>query len=85
MLIYGILYKQKPSEKSVENKPHIVLPTISHKKSFTALHDTVTAAHLGSEKTLEKIKQRFYWYQCRKGVEYWCKTCDICASRKPPY
>ena len=85
VLIDGILYKQKPSEKSVENKPRIVLPTVLRKKSFTALHDTVTAAHLGSQKTLEKIKQRFYWYQCRKDVEYWCKICDICASRKPPY
>ena len=85
VLIDGILYKQKPSEKSVENKPRIVLPTILRKKRFTSLHDTVTAAHLGSRKTLEKIKQRFYWFQCRKDVEYWCKICDICASRKPPY
>ena len=52
---------------------------------FTVLHDTMTAAHLGSQKTLEKIKQRFYWYECRDDVEYWCRTCDICASRKPPH
>ena len=37
VLIDGILYKQKPSEKSVENTPRIVLPTKLRKKSFTAL------------------------------------------------
>ena len=83
VVIDEILYKRKLSDKSVENKPRIVLPTVLRKKCFTVLHDTVTAAHLGSQKTLEKIKQRFYWYECRKDVEYWCRTCDICASRKP--
>ena len=38
-----------------------------------------------SQKTLAKVKQRFYWYNCRKDVEYWCRICDICASRKQPY
>ena len=85
ILMDEILYKKKPINVSVENKPRIVLPMALRKKCFTLLHDTVTSAHLGSQKTLEKVKQRFYWYECRKDVEYWCRTCDICASRKPPY
>ena len=85
ILMDEILYKQKPINIGPENKPRIVLPMALRKKCFTLLHDTVTSAHLGSQKTLEKVKQRFYWYGCRKDVEYWCKTCDICASRKPPY
>ena len=79
------MYKQKPINIGPENKPRIVLPMTLRKKCLSLLHDTVTSALLGSQKTLEKVKQRFYWYGCRKDVEYWCKTCDICASRKPPY
>ena len=85
ILMDEILYKQKPINIGPENKPRIVLPMALRKKCFTLLHDTVTSAHLGSQKTLEKVKQKFYWYGCRKDVKYWCKTCDICASRKPPY
>ena len=81
----NILYKDKPSVKLQESKPRIVLPITLRKKCFNLLHDTVTSAHLGSQKTLEKVKQRFYWYECRKDIEYWSRTCDICASRKPPY
>ena len=85
VLIDGILYKRKPNEMPLNNKPRIVLPTNLRKKCFTLLHDNVSGAHLGSQKTLGKIKERFYWYGCRKDIEYWCRTCDICASRKPPY
>ena len=85
ILMDEILYKQKPINIGPQNKPRIVLPSVLRKKCFTLLHDTVTSAHLGSQKTLDKVKQRFYWYGCRKDVEYWCKTCDVCASRKPPY
>ena len=85
VVIDDILYKRKPNETSVENKPRVVLPTVLRKKCFTLLHDNVAAAHFGSQKTLGKIKERFNWYGCRKDVEYWCRTCDICASRKPPY
>ena len=78
ILMDEILYKQKPINIGPQNKPRIVLPSVLRKKCFTLLHDTVTSAHLGSQKTLDKVKQRFYWYGCRKDVEYWCKTCDIC-------
>ena len=52
------LYKQKPIHIGLENKPRIVLPMALRKMCFTLLHDTVSSAHLGSQKTLEKVKQR---------------------------
>ena len=48
------------------------------------LHDASTAGHLGVQKTLGKLQQRFYWVGQRKDVEEWCHHCDICASRKFP-
>ena len=70
---------------SLENKLQIVLPTSFRTNCFALLHETVTAAHLGSQKTLAKEKQRFHWYNSRKDVEYWCRTCDTCALSKQPY
>ena len=36
------------------------------------------------QKTLEKIRSRFYWPGQRKDVENWCKGCEMCASQKSP-
>ena len=85
LIVDNVLYRKKVSDESVDSKPRIVLPTALRKRCFALLHASVTAGHLGSQKTLAKVKQRFYWYNCRKDVEYWCRICDICASRKQPY
>ena len=85
LIIDEVLYKKKESEKLHSSKPKIILPTALRKKCFALLHETVTAGHLGSQKTLVKVKERFYWYNYRKDVDYWCRTCDICASRKQPH
>jgi len=33
-------------------------------------------------KTLGLVRERFYWCQCRRDTEAWCRSCDLCASRK---
>ncbi|GFW29147.1 retrovirus-related Pol polyprotein from transposon 412 [Trichonephila clavipes] len=35
-------------------------------------------------KTLQKVRERFYWNNVRSDVEKCCRTCDPCASRKGP-
>ena len=46
-------------------------------------HDVPTAGHLGIDKTLEKIKQHFYWPSMKDYVTKYCNSCDSCAARKP--
>lgn len=36
-------------------------------------------------RTLKKIRQRFYWLQCHNDVKQWCRLCDMCVSRKGPH
>jgi len=48
------------------------------------LHDTPTAGHLGIAKTLQRVRQRYYWVGCHQDVQQWCKSCDACAARKGP-
>ena len=48
------------------------------------LHDARTAGHLGVAKTMERVKQRFYWHKCSQDVRDWCRKCDLCASRRRP-
>ncbi|GFY27824.1 retrovirus-related Pol polyprotein from transposon 412 [Trichonephila clavipes] len=35
-------------------------------------------------KTLQKVRERFYWNIVRSDVEKYCRICDPCASRKGP-
>ncbi|GFX48208.1 retrovirus-related Pol polyprotein from transposon 412 [Trichonephila clavipes] len=35
-------------------------------------------------KTLQKVRERFYWYNVRSDVEKCCRICDPCAARKGP-
>ncbi|KAJ8376906.1 hypothetical protein SKAU_G00074860 [Synaphobranchus kaupii] len=40
-------------------------------------------AHLGVEKTLERIKTRFYWPGVKKAVEDYCRSCPDCQQVAP--
>ena len=42
------------------------------------------SSHFGEEKTLERIKQKFYWPGHYNNVHDWCKTCAACATTKTP-
>lgn len=42
-----------------------------------------TDGHLGVEKTLEKIKESFYWPAMKDYIQDYCRQCDRCFSRKP--
>ncbi|KRY29757.1 Retrovirus-related Pol polyprotein from transposon 17.6 [Trichinella spiralis] len=61
-----------------------VIPRARVPEVLDLIHNHPTGGHLGVAKSLEKIRQRFYWPQQREDVEDWCRTCDACASRKAP-
>lgn len=73
------------SDRTGEVIMQILLPHSLRKNAFALLHETVTAGHLGVQKTFCKIRQRFYWYHYKEDVEHWCRVCDVCGSRKQPH
>ncbi|KAJ8351917.1 hypothetical protein SKAU_G00233930 [Synaphobranchus kaupii] len=46
-------------------------------------HTHLLGAHLGVEKTLERIKTRFYWPGAKKAVEDYCRSCPDCQQVAP--
>ena len=47
------------------------------------VHEGVLGGHLGVDKSLGKLKERFYWPSHYNDVKRWCATCVSCATRKP--
>lgn len=62
----------------------LVMPSSLRNNVLQELHTEETAGHLGINKTLGRVKQRFYWPGCTKDVRDWCRLCNLCASRERP-
>ena len=48
------------------------------------LHEGALGEHLGADKTLARLKERFYWPGHYNDVRYSCQNCSTCASHKSP-
>ena len=80
----GVLCRRWESEAGDEVRWQFVIPSNLRNDILHELHTRETAGHLGVNKTLERVKERFYWPGCTKDVKDWCRACDLCASRERP-
>jgi hypothetical protein len=80
----GILEHNWESANGRSKIAQIILPWSRVKDVLTELHDGSSGGHLGVNKTLNKVRQRFYWLQARGDIERWCRRCDICAASHGP-
>ena len=79
----GILYRSWINEdESVTWQ--LVVPKNLIPQVLKQLHDSPTAGHLGVDKTLAKVRSRFYWPKMNEDVILWCKSCVPCNQKKNP-
>lgn len=62
----------------------VVVPNNQRRKILTYAHDIKSAGHLGTKKTLLKIRQRFYWPGLQNDVRSYVAGCSTCMRRKGP-
>jgi hypothetical protein len=63
----------------------IVFPRSRTKDVLAELHGGPSGGHLGINRTLNKVRQRYYWLQAKDDVERWCQQCDIYAASRGPW
>ncbi|KAI8737343.1 Transposon Ty3-I Gag-Pol polyprotein [Biomphalaria glabrata] len=80
----GVLKRMWESTDGTSTRLQIVLPKVRIQEVLQELHNGSTCGHLGINKTLEKVRQRFYWCRYKEDVEDWCRRCDRCAATKGP-
>ena len=78
----GLLFRE-----FVTNDSTVILQLIAPKslrfEIMNQLHNNRISGHLGREKTLSKIRSRFYWPGMTSHISRWCQTCGSCARAKP--
>ena len=60
----------------------LVAPRAIQRQVLDEMHGGSLSAHLGEEKTLHWLKQKFYWPGHFNDVRNWCRNCPSCAASK---
>lgn len=60
----------------------MVVPFEMKRSVLQLAHDHLTAGHLGQARTLEKIRQSYFWVNYRQDVVDWVRSCVKCQRRK---
>lgn len=60
----------------------LVVPKPIRFEIMQNLHNNRISGHLGREKTLNKVRARFYWPGMTTDINRWCQTCGPCARTK---
>ena len=62
----------------------LIVPRSLRDEILEELHAGVVGGHIGEEKTMAHLRERFYWPGQWNDVQNWCNTCSTCAIRKTP-
>ena len=60
-----------------------IVPKHLTNKKCELYHDSVSAGHLGYEKTFISIQKKFYWPMMKSEIYDFCSSCDTCQKQKP--
>ena len=79
-----VLCRKWESNDGKEVTTQVIVPRREVVPLLQEIHDGASGGHLGIKKTLLKVRQRYYWLNCREDIEQWCRKCTACASVKGP-
>ena len=77
----GILFK---SNSRNGRRFLLAVPPSLRRDIIHQCHSSIVGGHVGCEKTLLKISQRYFWPRMTRHIKGFVKTCLHCQFRKPP-
>ena len=78
-LKHGVLYKR--SKVDARTKHLLVVPSSHRQRAMEGCHDQV--GHLGQDRVLDLLRDRFYWPGMHVDVVSYINSCPRCLRRKP--
>jgi hypothetical protein len=80
---YYVDKTQGPKHKVI--KTQLLLPVSMRTKVLHAYHDAMGSTHFAVTKTLNNIKDKYYWPSMTQDVCNYVRTCQACQEHKRPY
>lgn len=80
----GVLYRRWESDDGMLVKRQVLLPEKLRKDIVAEIHGNPLGGHLGSRKTLARVKARFYWSGLTADVRAFVRMCSLCQRRESP-
>ena len=80
----GQLWRIYDDGAGKNERMQLVVPSSLRKEILHEIHQGVVSGHLGEQKMLDQIKERFYWPGMAEDIPNWCQTCASCATNKSP-
>ena len=79
-LINDCLYRQKSRKTGPKNL--LCIPMCMQEDVMFAIHDDIFGCHLGVVKTLDRLRERFFFPDMEPFVRAYIRSCRSCLSRK---
>ena len=82
----GVLWRQfqNTTDEVAPEVLQLVIPQSLRAEVLQELHSGLVGGHLGEDKTMARLRERFYWPGQWADVRDFCRACTICATRKTP-
>ena len=59
-----------------------IVPAILKDEVLAGCHDCPTSGHLGTQKTLDRVKRSFIWHELTTDVSIYVRSCPVCNKNK---
>ena len=80
----GVLLRKSLSNNLDIEYHQAVMPKSLREEILKLYHESPSGGHLGVDKTLDKIRKKYYWYNMKQDILLWCQTCTLCAQTRRP-
>ena len=80
----GVMWRQFQSTDGTPEILQLVIPQCLREEVLQELHAGLVGGHLGEDKMMARLRERFYWPGQWADVRNFCRACTICATRKTP-
>ena len=78
----GVLYRRWEDDSGDSVRWQVVVPTEKRQEVLEQMHDSPAAGHMGVHRTVDRVRQSFFWAGVRRDVRQHCRRCDSCTAMK---
>lgn len=78
----GVLYYIWINHDKLGSRECLIVPVSLREKVLKACHDDRNSGHLGINKTLDRVRNKYYWHSINLGVRLHVQGCHSCNKNK---